>query len=126
MCCECNNYAARWKCNQCLDCFCSVCYGLIHKKGKRRSHTPTLLRYYTIDMAKLEEERITKYLDEKREEKEKFEENKKLSEQQYESSALYLFYKLFNYLIILRKLKKYIVDLEIVKKLERLNYKLRN
>lgn len=38
-CVECHQFAARWRCEACMDYYCPVCFHLLHKKGARRNHS---------------------------------------------------------------------------------------
>jgi hypothetical protein len=47
MCVECNQFAARWRCHECEDVYCTDCFARVHRRGNKVSHTYELLSYYT-------------------------------------------------------------------------------
>jgi hypothetical protein len=46
-CVECRSYAARWRCEECQDVYCTACFSDVHKRGTRVSHKCEPLTYYT-------------------------------------------------------------------------------
>lgn len=40
VCCECNSDVADFRCTQCTDFFCKMCYDIQHRSGKRKKHIP--------------------------------------------------------------------------------------
>ena len=46
-CVECKSYAARWRCEDCEDVYCTACYSKVHKRGSRVNHRCEPLTYYT-------------------------------------------------------------------------------
>ena len=46
-CVECRSYAARWRCEDCQDVYCTGCFSNVHKRGTRVNHKCEPLTYYT-------------------------------------------------------------------------------
>ena len=46
MCVECERRAVQWRCDYCLDVYCTVCFKRTHAKGTLARHTYTALPYY--------------------------------------------------------------------------------
>ncbi|GMH65185.1 hypothetical protein TrLO_g5227 [Triparma laevis f. longispina] len=46
-CVECRQYAARWRCEECMDVYCTACFSKVHKRGTRVNHKCEPLTYYT-------------------------------------------------------------------------------
>jgi hypothetical protein len=46
-CVECQDYAARWRCNECDDLYCTECFSKVHSKGTKVEHTYIQLSYFT-------------------------------------------------------------------------------
>ncbi|GMI14545.1 hypothetical protein TrVE_jg10521 [Triparma verrucosa] len=46
-CVECREYAARWRCEECMDVYCTACFSKVHKRGTRVNHKCEPLTYYT-------------------------------------------------------------------------------
>jgi hypothetical protein len=51
-CVECEMYAARWRCVDCHDLYCTNCFSKVHARGKKLRHRYEALRYYTAGMHK--------------------------------------------------------------------------
>ena len=46
-CVECQDFAARWRCNECDDLYCTECFSKVHSKGTKVTHTYIMLSYFT-------------------------------------------------------------------------------
>jgi len=46
-CVECKDFAARWRCEECQDVYCTACFSKVHKRGSRVNHKCEPLSYYT-------------------------------------------------------------------------------
>ena len=49
-CVECRSHAARWRCEECMDVYCTACFSKVHKRGSRVNHKCEPLTYYTPTM----------------------------------------------------------------------------
>jgi len=49
-CIECERLAARWRCLDCRDLYCTSCFTKMHSRGKKIRHKYESLRYYTPGM----------------------------------------------------------------------------
>ena len=46
-CVECQDYAARWRCTDCDDLYCTDCVSRVHGRGAKVHHSYEMLNYYT-------------------------------------------------------------------------------
>ena len=49
-CSECEERACKWRCLECDDCYCTKCFGKVHRTGNRALHRNVPLAYYTVKM----------------------------------------------------------------------------